>query len=74
MWISLSDEVKKALDSKVHSFIASELPVDEKVVSLSIEDVEKEKWNRYMEEVEQNRTLLIKEYRDGLQFSWLDRS
>lgn len=43
------DAAKKAIALKVQSFLAKELGLDEKFVSVSIEDVPKEEWESHMQ-------------------------
>lgn len=43
------DAAKKEIAVKVQQFLAKELNIDEKFVSVSIEDVAKEKWSAHME-------------------------
>lgn len=43
------DTAKKEIAVKVQQFLAKELNIDEKFVSVSIEDVEKEEWAAHME-------------------------
>ena len=43
------DTAKKETALKVQQFLAKELNIDEKFVSVSIEDVPKEEWNAHME-------------------------
>lgn len=43
------DEAKLEIARKVQDFLAKELGIEEKFVSVSIEDVAKEDWNAHME-------------------------
>lgn len=43
-----NDEQKSALAQKVQDFIAEELKLDKKVVSVSVEDIQKEDWAESM--------------------------
>lgn len=44
MYPGRSDEVKKDLAIKVQKLLADELHIDNKVISVSIEDIPKEQW------------------------------
>lgn len=54
-------KIKAALAEKVQKFVASELGIDKKVVSVSIEDVEKEDWNDSLKRFPAE-SMFIKEY------------
>lgn len=43
------DNAKREIALKVQRFLSEELNIDEKFVSVSIEDVPKENWNKHME-------------------------
>ncbi len=43
------DTAKKEIAFKVQQFLAEELQIDKKFVSVSIEDVPKEHWDEHME-------------------------
>lgn len=43
------DATKKEIAVKIQHFLAKELDIDEKFVSVSIEDVEKDEWSVHME-------------------------
>lgn len=43
------DTAKKEIAVKVQQFLAKELNIDEKFVSVSIEDVAREEWTSHME-------------------------
>ena len=43
------DTAKKEIALKVQQFLAKELNIEEKFVSVSIEDIEKENWSAHME-------------------------
>ena len=43
------DTAKKEIAVKVQQFLAKELNIDEKFVSVSIEDVPEREWNAHME-------------------------
>lgn len=51
------DTAKKGIAVKVQQFLAKELNIDEKFVSVSIEDVEKEEWAAHMERLQEKRCL-----------------
>lgn len=42
-------EAKQAIAKRVQTFLAEELKIEEKFVSVSIEDVPKEEWERHMQ-------------------------
>ena len=44
------DETKQALALKTQAFIVQELGIDPKFVSMSIQDIPKEDWNKSMEQ------------------------
>lgn len=52
------DRAKKEIAVKVQQFLAKELNIDEKFVSVSIEDVEKEEWAAHMERLK-DRTMFV---------------
>ena len=43
------DKAKKEIALKVQSFLAKELGIGEQFVSVSIEDIPKEKWEKHMQ-------------------------
>lgn len=43
------DTAKKEIALKVQRFLADELKIDDKFVSVSIEDIAKEEWSKHME-------------------------
>lgn len=45
------DKAKTEIARKVQKFLSEELGIDEKFVSVSIEDVPKENWANHMEEL-----------------------
>ncbi|HIU26059.1 MAG TPA: tautomerase family protein [Candidatus Copromorpha excrementigallinarum] len=49
MYPGRDDETKKKLALNVQKFIVDELKVDKSAVTVSIEDVPKEKWDEHME-------------------------
>ena len=53
--------IKAALAEKVQKCVAEELGVDKKVVSVSIEDVEKQDWDKSLEKFQAD-SMFIKEY------------
>ena len=44
------DETKRALALKTQAFLVQELGIDPKFVSVSIQDIPKEDWNKSMEQ------------------------
>ena len=48
------DEQKKDLAKKVQDFLVEELKVDKKYVSVSIEDIPMERWDKSMEQFPDN--------------------
>lgn len=44
-----NDQAKKEIAEKVQNFLANELEIDTGFVSVSIEDIPKEKWQEHME-------------------------
>lgn len=53
--------IKAALAEKVQKCVAEELGVDKKVVSVSIEDVGKQDWDKSLEKFQAD-SMFIKEY------------
>ena len=51
------DTAKKEIALKVQQFLAKELNIDEKFVSVSIEDVPKEEWNAHMERLKDKKNV-----------------
>lgn len=49
-----NEETKKDLAIKVRDLIARELEVDENIISVSIEDVPLENWDKSMERIPRN--------------------
>ena len=43
-----NDQAKKEIAEKVQNFLAKELGIDKGFVSVSIEDIPKEKWQEHM--------------------------
>jgi len=54
MYPGRNDEIKNRLAEKVQQTVANELKVDKGVVSVSIEDVPKEKWDEHIKQFEKN--------------------
>lgn len=52
------DTTKKEIALKVQQFLAKELNIDEKFVSVSIEDVPKEEWNAHMERLKDKKMFV----------------
>lgn len=50
MFPGRSREVKKELAVNVQEFICKELELDKSVVSVSVEDVPKDRWKEHMEQ------------------------
>lgn len=56
------DKTKQVLANKVQRFLAEELQIDPKLVSVSIEDVEKENWSQHMNSLKGKRMFVQSEY------------
>ncbi len=52
------DSAKKEIAVKVQQFLAKELNIDEKFVSVSIEDVPKEEWKAHMERLKDKKMFV----------------
>lgn len=52
------DTAKKEIALKVQQFLAKELNIVEKFVSVSIEDVPKEEWNAHMERLKDKKMFV----------------
>lgn len=52
------DSAKKEIALKVQQFLAKELNIDEKFVSVSIEDVPKEEWDAHMERLKDKKMFV----------------
>ena len=52
------DTAKKEIAVKVQQFLAKELNIDEKCVSVSIEDVAKEEWTAHMERLKDKKMFV----------------
>lgn len=52
------DAAKKEIAVKVQQFVAKELNIDDKFVSVSIEDVEKEEWAAHMERLQDKKMFV----------------
>ncbi len=52
------DTAKKEIAVKVQQFLARELNIDEKFISVSIEDVAKEKWSAHMERLKDKKMFV----------------
>lgn len=52
------DTAKKVIAVKVQQFLAKELNIDEKFVSVSIEEVEKEEWAAHMERLKDKKMFV----------------
>lgn len=53
-------QAKLEIAEKVQKFLAEELKIDEKFVSVSIEDVPKEKWQEHMAAM-QDKVMFVKQ-------------
>ncbi|EFE14563.1 4-oxalocrotonate tautomerase family protein [Clostridium sp. M62/1] len=52
------DTAKKEIALKVQQFLAKELNIDEKFVSVSIEDFPKEEWDDHMERLKDKKMFV----------------
>ena len=52
------DTAKKEIAVKVQQFLAKELNIDEKFVSVSSEDVANEEWNAHMERLKDKKMFV----------------
>ena len=52
------DTAKKEIAVKVQQLLAKELNIDEKFVSVSIEDVEKEQWTAHMKRLKDKKMFV----------------
>lgn len=52
------DTAKKEIAVKVQQFLANELNIEEKFVSVSIEDVAKEEWSTHMERLKDKKMFV----------------
>ena len=55
----LDGSAKKEIAAKAHQFLSKELNIDEKFVSVSIEDVEKEEWTTHMEHLKDKKMFVV---------------
>lgn len=53
------DTAKLEIAVKVQQFLARELNIDKKYISVSIEDIEKEEWNTHMENMKDKKMLVF---------------
>ena len=58
MYPGRTEEVKKDLAEKTKDFICQEMNMEEKYISVSVEEIEKDKWNE--EVVNQSRRSVCK--------------
>ncbi|MGI5896392.1 MAG: tautomerase family protein [Oscillospiraceae bacterium] len=58
MFPGRDDTTKKEIAVKVQQFLAKELNIDEKFVSVSIEDIEKEEWATHMERLQDKKMFV----------------
>lgn len=54
MYPGRNNEIKNRLAEKVQQTVADELKVDKGAVSVSIEDVPKDKWDEHLKQFEKN--------------------
>lgn len=59
MFPGRSNEIKSDLARNIQKFLAKELSIDENVVSVSIEDIPKENWNKHISKYP-DKTMFIK--------------
>lgn len=52
------DTAKKEIAVKVRQFLAKELNINKKFVSVSIEDIQKENWNTHMENMKDKKMFV----------------
>ena len=52
-------EAKKVIAQKVQKFLGQELQIEEKFVSVSIEDVPKEKWAEHMKSMQDKEMFVL---------------
>lgn len=52
MYPGRTEEVKKDLAEKTEKFVAQEMGMDEKFISVSVEDIEKENWDEEMSKID----------------------
>lgn len=52
------DTAKKEITVKMQQFLAKELNIDEKFVSMSIEDVAREEWTSHMERLKDKKMFV----------------
>lgn len=52
------DRAKKEIAVKVQRFLAKELNIEEKFISVSIEDVAKEEWTTHMEKMKDKKIFV----------------
>lgn len=52
------DRAKKEIAVKVQRFLAKELNIEEKFISVSIEDVAKEEWTAHMEKMKDKKIFV----------------
>lgn len=58
MYPGRDDEIKKRLALKLQETVAEELKVDPKVITVSVEDVPKERWSEHLGAIpEKNRFI-----------------
>lgn len=53
------DTTKLEIAVKVQQFLARELNIDKKYISVSIEDIEKEEWNTHMENMKDKKMFVF---------------
>lgn len=60
MYPGRDEKAKKELAEKLHAVAVEELGCPEGIVSVSVEDVEKEKWNEEVIETIDEKDMLVK--------------
>ncbi|MBQ4062343.1 MAG: tautomerase family protein [Christensenellaceae bacterium] len=63
MFPGRDDKVKSELAKKVRLFIADELSIDKSVVSVSVKDIEKEKWMEHIKTFSEDTMYEKPEYK-----------
>lgn len=53
------DTAKLEIAVKVQQFLAEELNIDKKFISVSIEDIEREEWNAHMESMKDKKMFIF---------------
>lgn len=58
MYPGRDDKTKKDIAVKIQRFLAEELKMDEKYVSVTIEDVEREKWSEHIANMKKRKVFV----------------